>query len=118
MSGKCMIILPPYFIFMAFWSPAEYYDVQRGSKVTSLVAHSSRGSCAQHLRWIRGCDARIRRESGAYVMSRKILRAQFAYDVRHVARVHHANVARTCRVSSAQQGMLLLDPSVMSLCVV
>jgi hypothetical protein len=29
---------------------------------------------------------------------------------RHVARVHHANVARTCRAMSAQQGMLLLDP--------
>jgi hypothetical protein len=32
--------------------------------------------------------------------------------VLHEARVHHANVARTCRASSAQQGMLLLDPSV------
>jgi hypothetical protein len=32
--------------------------------------------------------------------------------VRHVARVHHVNVARTCRARSAQQGMLLLDPSV------
>jgi hypothetical protein len=47
------------------------------------------------------------RESGEYVT--QILRAKFAYDVRHVARVHHANVARTCL---AQQVMLLLDPSV------
>jgi hypothetical protein len=29
--------------------------------------------------------------------------------------VHHANVARTCRARSAQQGMLLLDPSVLRL---
>jgi hypothetical protein len=29
----------------------------RGPKVTSLVACSSRGKCAQHLRRIRGCDA-------------------------------------------------------------
>jgi hypothetical protein len=36
----------------------------------SLVARSSRGRCAQHWRRIRGCDARIQRESGAYV-SRK-----------------------------------------------
>jgi hypothetical protein len=35
--------------------------VQRDQKVTSLVAHSSRGRCTQHLRRIRGCDARIRR---------------------------------------------------------
>jgi hypothetical protein len=34
------------------------------------------------LRQIRGCDARIRRESGAYVTH--MLRAHFAYDVRHV----------------------------------
>jgi hypothetical protein len=25
-----------------------------------------------------------------------MLRAKFAYDVRHVARVHHANIAGTC----------------------
>jgi hypothetical protein len=37
-------------------------------------------------------DARIRRESGAYVT--QMLRTKFANDVRHVARVHHANVAR------------------------
>jgi hypothetical protein len=41
----------------------------------------------------RGCDARIRRESGAYVT--QMLRAKFTCDVRHVARVHHTNVART-----------------------
>jgi hypothetical protein len=35
-----------------------------------------------------------------------MLRAKFAYDVRHVARLHHANVARICRAMSAQQGML------------
>jgi hypothetical protein len=60
----------------------------------------------------RRCDARIWRESGAYVT--QILRAKVADDVRHVARVHHANVARTCRARTAQQGMLLLDPSVTS----
>jgi hypothetical protein len=27
----------------------------------------------------------------------QMLRAKFAYDVRHVAHVHHTNVARTCR---------------------
>jgi hypothetical protein len=35
---------------------------------------------------------RIRLESGAYVT--QMLRAKLEYDVRHVARVHHANVAR------------------------
>jgi hypothetical protein len=42
----------------------------------------------------------------------QMLRAKFAYDVHHVARVHQANVARNCHARSAQQGMLLLDPSV------
>jgi hypothetical protein len=50
----------------------------------------------------------IRRESGAYVT--QMLRANFAYDVRHVSRVHHANAARTCSARSAQQWMLLVDP--------
>jgi hypothetical protein len=81
--------------------------MQRGTKVTFFVA---RGRCAQHLRRIRGCDARIRRESAAYVT--QMLRAKFVYDVRHVAGVHHANVARTFRARSAQQGMLLFDPCV------
>jgi hypothetical protein len=53
-------------------------------------------------------DARILRESGANVT--QMLRAKFAYDVRHAARVHHANVARTCCARNAQQGMLLLNP--------
>jgi hypothetical protein len=45
---------------------------------------------------------RIRRESGAFVT--QILRAKFAHDVRHVARV-------SCKcVRSAQQGMILSDP--------
>jgi hypothetical protein len=61
-------------------------QLQRGPKVTSLVAHSSRGMYTQqHLRRIRGC------ESGAYVM--QMLGAKFAYDVRHVAHVHHKNGA-------------------------
>jgi hypothetical protein len=38
-------------------------QLQRGPKVTSLVARSSRGWCAQHLRRIRWCDVCIRRES-------------------------------------------------------
>jgi hypothetical protein len=83
---------------------------QRGPKVTSLVACSSRGRCTQHLRRIRGCDAHpawIWRICHANV-TRKIR----VCDVRHVARVHHVNVARTCRARSAQQGMLLLGPSV------
>jgi hypothetical protein len=41
-----------------------------------------------------------------------MLRAKFVYDVRHVARLLHANVARTCRARSAQQGMLLSYTSV------
>jgi hypothetical protein len=72
--------------------------LQRGPKATSLVPRSSCGRCAQHLRRIRGFDdTRIRRESGAYVT--QMLRAKYA------------NVARTCRARSAQQGMLLLDSS-------
>jgi hypothetical protein len=39
----------------------------------------------------------------AYVT--QMLRAKFAYDERHVARVHHANVARTFHARSAQQGV-------------
>jgi hypothetical protein len=45
--------------------------------------------CAQHLRRIRGCDARIRRESGAYVTQMRKIR-----DVRHVARVCCAQLPR------------------------
>jgi hypothetical protein len=58
--------------------------------------------------------ADVTRVSGVNLahMSR-MLRAKFAYDMRHVARVHHANVARTC--ARTQQNMLLLDPSVSTL---
>jgi hypothetical protein len=49
--------------------------IQWGSKVTSLVARSSRGRCAQHLRRIRGCVAN---ESGAYLFVTQMLRAKFA----------------------------------------
>jgi hypothetical protein len=89
------------------WYGFDELHIQGGPKVTSLVARSSRDRCAQHLLRIRECYARIRRESGAYVTQ-----LMFAYDVRHVARVHHTNVARTCRARSAQQVMLLVDPSV------
>jgi hypothetical protein len=71
--------------------------LQRGPKVTG-----ARNICI-------GC-ADVTRASGAYFT--QMSRAKFAYDVRHVARVHNANVARTCRARSAQQGMLLLDPSI------
>jgi hypothetical protein len=56
-------------------------------------------------------DSRMWRVNPAWIwrICHAMLCGKFAYDVRHVARVHHANVARTCR---AQQGMLLLDPSV------
>jgi hypothetical protein len=37
------------------------------------------------------------------------------YDVRHVARVHHANVARTCGARSAQQRMYTFGPLYISL---
>jgi hypothetical protein len=56
--------------------------------VQTLVAHSSRGRCTQHLRRIHGCDAHPA-WIGAYV--KQILREKPAYDVRHVACVHHAN---------------------------
>jgi hypothetical protein len=46
--------------------------------------------CAQHLLRIRGCDARFRREPRRILYVTQILRAKFAYDVRHVARVQHA----------------------------
>jgi hypothetical protein len=55
---------------------AEQEQLQRGLKVTSIFARSSGGRCAQHLRRIRVSDARIRRESGAYVT--QMLRAKFA----------------------------------------
>jgi hypothetical protein len=58
-----------------------------------------------------GYDARIRRESGVYVT--QMLHAKFEYDVRHAGHVH-ANVARTSRARSAQHGMLLWDPSVVT----
>jgi hypothetical protein len=44
--------------------------------MAALILYSSFGRCAQHLRRIRGCDARIRRESGAYVT--QMLRAKIA----------------------------------------
>jgi hypothetical protein len=71
-----------------------------GSK-TPLVARSSRSRCAQHLRRFRRCDAH---PAWIWLMSCKYYAQNSLYDVRHVARVHHANVARG--------GMLLLDPSV------
>jgi hypothetical protein len=62
--------------------------IQRRPKVTSLAARSSRGRCAEHLRRIRGCDARFRRESGVNLAHvTQMLRAKFAYDARHAARV-------------------------------
>jgi hypothetical protein len=76
-----------------------HIHVQRGPKVTSLVECTSCGRCAQHLRRIRGCEARTRRESGAY--GTQMLRGKFVYDVRRVARVHHANVTQTCREERA-----------------
>jgi thiamine transporter ThiT len=38
-------------IYSHFLNGAMFFNtyIQRGPKVTSLVAHSSRGSCAQHL---------------------------------------------------------------------
>jgi hypothetical protein len=72
--------------------------IQRGPKVIPLVARTSRGRGAQHLRRIRRC-ARIRRESGAYV--KQMLRAKFRYDVRHVARVSYKCCAHLPRENRA-----------------
>jgi hypothetical protein len=79
-------------------------NLQRGPKVTSLVARSTRGRCAQHLRRIRGCD-HASGEILAHDYVTQMLCAEFGYmfDVRHSPRI-----MQYC----AQQGMLLLDPSV------
>jgi hypothetical protein len=92
----------------------------KGSKVTSFVARSSHDRCAQHLRRTRGCDAHpawiwricnVRRESGAYVT--QMLGANLR-TVCVMQPAYHANVARTCHARSAQQWMLLLNPSVIA----
>jgi hypothetical protein len=80
--GVCFFIVPNYVVKLADNTVNWKAAAERGQKVTSLVARSSCGRCASHLRRIRGCDARIRREPGAYVT--QMLRAKFAYDVRHV----------------------------------
>jgi hypothetical protein len=54
--------------------------LQSGPKVTSLVTRSPRDRCVQHLRRIRGCDARIRREFGACP-------ANVTRDARHSPRI-------------------------------
>jgi hypothetical protein len=77
--------------------------LQRGPKVTSFVA---RGRCAQHLR-----DTRATwRTSYANVV--RYICVTYAPGSRRVTplRESDANVARTCRARSAQQGTLLLNP--------
>jgi hypothetical protein len=64
-------------------------DYSNGSECMFVFLHNWSVSKSNiPFRRIHVCDERIRRESGAYVM----LRAKFAYDVRHVARVYHARV--------------------------
>jgi hypothetical protein len=77
--------------------------VQRGTKVTSLVA---RGSCAQHLH-----DTRVTWHT-SYANFAGNICVTYAPDARRI-RVTSANP--TCRAMSAQQGMLLLNPSVWGL---
>jgi hypothetical protein len=72
------------------------FQVQRGPKV-SLVARSSCGRCAQHLRQIRGCEVRIWRESGM-----------------NLAHIMSCSPGTSCKCC-AQQGILLLVPSVCGL---
>jgi hypothetical protein len=83
---------------------------------TQIVLQQKHGSDYESLRH-RGAGARNICVGFADVMCAsgvnlahvtQMLRAKFAYDVRHAARVHHANVARTCRARSAQQGRLLI----------
>jgi hypothetical protein len=68
----------------------QHFELQRDPKVTSLVARSSRGRCAQHLHDTRPHDARrtqILRDIG--------LCARFTPDACHI-RESDANVACTC----------------------
>jgi hypothetical protein len=83
--------------------------VQKGPKVTSLVAHSSRGRCAQHLRRIRGCDARIRRESGACMYITRGSRVRCASCSPRISCKCCAHLPREER--TLNKGMLLLDPA-------
>jgi hypothetical protein len=81
-----------------------------GSKSNTLVAHSSHGRCAHssHGR----CAQHLHTRADAH--RTQILRVtctRFTPDARHI-RESVANVPYTCRARSAQQGMLLLDPSV------
>jgi hypothetical protein len=80
----------------------DVWDVWRGPKVTSLVA---RGRCAQHLRRIRGCDAHPAH------MSRKC----YAQNSRTMCVICSPRIMKIFCARSAQQGILLLDPSVCGL---
>jgi hypothetical protein len=88
---------------------------ERGPKVTSLVARSSR--CAQYLHDVCGLhDAhhslvkpRASLRDLATLSGARSLR--FTPDTRHI-RESDTNFARTSRARSTQQAMLLLDPSI------
>jgi hypothetical protein len=61
----CYIITNKNNKLLVIMEQSECINLQRGPKVASFVERSARGWCTRHLRRIRGCDARIRRESGA-----------------------------------------------------
>jgi hypothetical protein len=94
-------IVKKYSVVNGYITCTMYMYTEGSKNQTSLVARSSRRRCAQHLRRIRGCDASIRRESGACTCKR-LCHANVTHkirvgldDVRHVA----PRVARTCRAT-------------------
>jgi hypothetical protein len=110
----CVTILSPERLgkVVPSYASDNYFYIQRGPKVTSLVARSSRGRCAQHC-MIRGRhDAhRPRILRVIYKHLRDIQCAKFTPDSRRT-RVTSANPPQMLRAPAAQQGLLLLNPSV------
>jgi hypothetical protein len=101
MPMGCLNSLIKWIDWLCVYHAVAGFGIQRCQKVTSLVARSLRGRCAEHLRRIRGCDARIRRESVAFVT--QMLRAKCAYDVRHVSRV-------SCKCCAHNKGCYFWTP--------
>jgi hypothetical protein len=88
------------------WSQRVHTD---GFKSNILAVRSQYVRCAQQLHDCAGYMTHIVRKFCACHL--RDICARFTPDARHI-RESDENVARTCRARSAQQVMLLLDPSV------
>jgi hypothetical protein len=111
--AKTLIFFAPFSV-MVIGLGRTYRGVQKKHPLLCAPRAARRqvsATFASGSRMWRAHPARIRRKSGAYVT--QMLRANLR-KMCLLARVHHANVARTCHARRAQQGLLHLhlDPSV------